>query len=378
MGARELDRLEVLGGALAAGLALLVAAAGAAPPERADAPTPYRTVAVFGDTQDLTTGRAGGEEALAAMVDWVLDHRDAENIDFVLHVGDLVHQGGMLRQDLPSECFRGPRCGGEPPHDRRACQCAAWEATPREWERFDAQWRRLDGVVPYAIVRGNHDNRGLGDPDAPGFRRGFAQYFGKQRVAELPGYLESYPGDDDVAHAWRFTLGDLPVLVIGLSWAPSQRQLAWAESLLREHPGTSAIVLSHRFFQGIPVDHTRPLPSWTRLVAAHPAQIFMAVAGHVAPGEVALLQREGHPLLRIRTDFQQRARNFDAAGQSYLNLLRFYLHPGEGDGRDGRDQVEIDAYSPLRGSHPLSRVKMPRRPFELRGRSAPSEQGAER
>lgn len=333
----------MLDGALGAVLVLLAAAAGAEAPQREDAAaaaaTPYRSVAIFGDTQDLTTGRAGGEEVLGAMVQWVLDHRERENIEFVLHVGDLVHRGA---------------------------------AAPEEWERFDAQWRRLDGVVPYAIVRGNHDNSGLDDPERPGFgRRGFAQYFGVERVAELPGYLASYPGGDDVAHAWRFALGDLPVLVIGLSWAPSQRQLAWADSLLREHPDTPAIALSHRFYHGVPVDHTQPLPSWRRLVAEHPAQVFMAVAGHAAPGEVAMLQLEGHPLLRVRTNFQQHARHYDAEGQSYLNLVRFYLPP------DGRDEVEIVAHSPLRGRHPLGRVHLPRQRFELRGRLPAPERRAE-
>ena len=52
---------------------------------------PYRTVVVFGDTQALVVERAADPSEsylrFLEMTRWVAEHRESENIDFVLHVG---------------------------------------------------------------------------------------------------------------------------------------------------------------------------------------------------------------------------------------------------------------------------------------------------
>lgn len=66
---------------------------------------------------------------------------------------------------------------------RRCCRRALVEV---EWKRFDAQWQQLDGVLPYAIVRGNHDTSGrLAEEEGSWPLRdpyGFAQHFGEERA----------------------------------------------------------------------------------------------------------------------------------------------------------------------------------------------------
>ena len=55
----------------------------------------YRTIAVFPDTQDMVASDAGlGTNYLEQMVDWVVARKDSERIDMVLHVGDLIQNGG--------------------------------------------------------------------------------------------------------------------------------------------------------------------------------------------------------------------------------------------------------------------------------------------
>ena len=169
----------------------------------------YRTVVIFGDTQDLVDGRLDPEgdplriadpgnaqeyEHFGRMVQWVLDHQESENIDFVLHVGDAIQHGPPL--PLDAACFDGAEC-----LPSEVCNCSAFDLVPAEWQRFDAQWKRFDSKIPYAIVRGNHDNPGTGDPQHPSHRDGFAQHYGAEQVRGLPHYHASYPGKDDTAHA---------------------------------------------------------------------------------------------------------------------------------------------------------------------------------
>ena len=71
----------------------------------------YRTVVVFGDTQALVVERQvdPSESYLRflEMTRWVAEHRESENIDFVLHVGDITQHGSVcaiavVRSELAS------------------------------------------------------------------------------------------------------------------------------------------------------------------------------------------------------------------------------------------------------------------------------------
>lgn len=113
---------------------------------------PYRTVVVFGDTQSLVDGGIDPDEAFAQsladgwdpsdippeweplrddkvdyvdfvkMIDWVLANRSSQNIDFVLHVGDIIESGfyGPIHEDCKDGnggCFLvepGANCSTHP------------------------------------------------------------------------------------------------------------------------------------------------------------------------------------------------------------------------------------------------------------------------
>jgi hypothetical protein len=185
---------------------------------------------------------------------------------------------------------------------------------------------------------------------------GFAQHYGAAALGDLPGYLESYSGGDDTAHAWRFQLGPQSVLVIGLSEFPSAAQIKWAEGVLDRNAELPTILLAHRFFGGIPVDYQKPLATW-KLVERRAHQIFMAVWGHVSPGEVEVVDVNGYEILRIRTNFQMRP-PFDLARESIVNLVRFHIGP------TGIDSVEVRAFSPLQGYYRNRIITLPRRRFD--------------
>ena len=327
----------------------------------------YRTVVIFGDTQNLVDGPIDPEgdplhianetnadeyEYFGRMVQWVLDNAERENIDFVLHVGDAIQHGPPL--PLEPDCFASGECATD-------CNCDAHELVPVEWQRFSAVWKRLDGVIPYAIVRGNHDNRGTEDPGNPGFREGFAQHYGAEQMSGLPNYLASYPGDEDTAHAWTFDLGSERVLVVGMSHDPSLHQIVWARGILNDPKlaDLPAIVLSHQFFLGLPIRYDKPTPSW-EIVEANAERVPIAVWGHIAPGEIDVVDIRGYETLRIRTNWQ----GSDPQYQSLMNLVRFH------EGPDGIDEIEVLAFSPIFGLSSYRGTNLARRPFSLRPRRA--------
>ncbi len=214
------------------------------------------TIAVFGDTQTYANDPAM-TPILANMVDWVLANADALDIELVLQVGDLIHAGT-----------------GD----------AVTPATTDDWSRFNGEWKRLDGQIPYAVVRGNHDNS-----------QEFRDHYGPVPLSAFPHYLETHPGEDDDAHAWRLALGGQQALVVGVSCNPSQSELDWASGVLDAHPALPAIVLSH-IITGPAGAHPisasydaacsgNPVKSvWLDLVKPHAEQVFMTASGHVLGG----------------------------------------------------------------------------------------------
>jgi hypothetical protein len=296
-------------------------------------PTRDFTIAIFGDTQKMVRAVAGppftfpGAERdrmrrFSAMVDWVIDHRKAEHIELVLHVGDAINAG----------IEPGPES----------------ERSAEEWRRFDSQWKRLDRAVPYLIARGNHD-----DPT------GFARYYGKARYQKLAerfpalAHLGSTAADD--GHALRLDLGGQPTLLLSVSCNPPPEELAFVHSQLEQNAELPAILVSHIITAG-PGIHVRSTSSsnpwcsrnppgadlWSEVVLAHPGQVVLAASGHVVQSGLAqnasktIEELEGGA--RVLDTYQNFQAFSDTPAGYYLTLVR--VRPGPGT-------VEIETLSPV-------------------------------
>src|SRR5438874_2049053 len=67
---------------------------------RADAPADdFFTIVVLPDTQYYTEVQWKTEEYFKAQTRWIVEHRAAEHVAFVSHVGDLQQDGTFLRTD---------------------------------------------------------------------------------------------------------------------------------------------------------------------------------------------------------------------------------------------------------------------------------------
>ncbi len=340
--------------ALVAGLSLLSPAPGAA--------QDYRTVAIVGDTQVHVGGGRDAEYAdFTAMIDWIIANKDTENIDFVLQVGDMTNLG--LWMPLPPSCDGAPALPSWRCNDGGQCidplPAGCWQTTPNwcascasarstvasEWERFDAQFSRLEPDletgwtgVPYALVRGNHDNVGA-SPATDTEIAGYNQYYSEQRFQALEQafagsdrhfeHLETYPSEDRDGHVWRFRLGEQDVIVVGPSVWPSRTQRQWVQDVLARYPQTPAILLSHDMIERNPlkVEVVDQMP----VVAP---QLFMTVQGHISRDQKSIVDIAGYQVLKTVNDWSY------APVKSYMTLVRFYFEPA------GVDAVEALTYSP--------------------------------
>jgi hypothetical protein len=355
-------------------------------------PPEYRTVVIFGDTQFLSVDDPDAGSIYRNMVRWVLKNREMQNIDFVLHVGDIVKLGhyaycpDSVACDLPKHPER---------ITRQWTQILGERGNPARvgWRHFE------DERVPYAIVAGNHDNpgwlirKGSARADIDGFRH----YFGKADMAGLPaemGYLGSYEGSADhtpggrddleagAAHAWIFPLGAHRVLVVGSTFQlhrtgscefspefkhclPSADQRRWIRGVLADHPDKPAIILGHQLWRDTRV--AAPTPLWEEIVGAlssrDPASpwktVFMAAQGHThipwivtedVGGSRSAKGIEGTQLLK--TD------SFAGSRFGTLDILRFYFDP------EGIDEISFHRMSFGTSTEPPEPNPV-RRPFSI-------------
>ena len=134
---------------------------------------------------------------------WIVDNKDALNIVFVTHEGDIVDNPEIMQ----------------------------------EWELANESMSLLDGVVPWGVLPGNHDKTG-------GIAYYYNQYFNYTRFEQYPWYGGHY-GDDNNNNYQLFSAGGMDFIIIHLENDPSDDVLVWANDLLSTYSDRRAIIDSH-------------------------------------------------------------------------------------------------------------------------------------
>jgi hypothetical protein len=272
-------------------------------PEAADT-APF-TIVVLPDTQYYAKN---GRPEFGRQVDWVIENRERANIAFVSQVGDLVQNGSRVRA---------------------------------EWELADEVMSRLDGVVPWAVVPGNHDyNVFNGCAEAAD---AYAKHFGPERFEEFdwfggasPSGLSTYQVVDA---GWR------TMLFLHLEIDVPAATMAWAQRVIDEHPDLPTVVTTHVYLScGLEKRWRRPHcnpkgssaeTTWRTLIRTNP-QVFLVLSGH-SPGEYHQVSENdaGTAVIEVAANYQTRKNG----GDGWLRLVE--VRPGDG-------RVEFRTYSPTR------------------------------
>jgi broad specificity phosphatase PhoE len=283
------------------------------PVDRPDAP--QFTVAALPDTQHYS---AGNPAAFEIQTRWLAERRDAENVAFVVHEGDVVNT-----------------------------------PDPEQFERAERAIGHLeDDDVPFLLATGNHDHDDISTRDASTFE----EYFPEARFSDRPWWGDSYDGTAYNAYASFEALGE-PYLVLSLEPFPREAVVEWAEEVLAAHPDRRALVVTHGYLyrDGTPMDTD---DHWDRTVydlAGHngdelwdrfldrEANLQAVFCGHVlcdgAGGAVGTRTNDhGTPVHGLLTNYQ----DLEDGGRGYLRLVRFF---------PAADAITVETYSPLLGGY---------------------------
>jgi 3',5'-cyclic AMP phosphodiesterase CpdA len=254
-----------------------------------------------------------------AQTSWIASTAKKRNIAYVFHLGDITNNN-----------------------------------TPIEWEHAADAFSILDGVVPYAIVPGNHDYGPSGDASTR--ETLMNDYLSYARISAWTTFGGAYQTGklDNTYHL--FSVGKRDFVLLALEFGPRDEVIQWANTIMTNNPDRYGIMITHAYLNnndlrydwkdtGHPQDfdpHFYATPGvndgeelWQKLVRKH--RFIMVVNGHVlgdGTGYLASKTDTGITCHQVLANYQFRT----LGGEDYMRLFEFLA--------DGRT-VRVHTYSPL-------------------------------
>ena len=264
------------------------------------------TVVVLPDTQFYSQLYP---DTYVSQTQWIKDRVQADNIKFVVHLGDIVQNYNNIEE---------------------------------EWKAADRAHRILDGVVPYSLVPGNHDMEYVNKKLLRNTRL-YNKYFPPARFEKYPWY-GGHLGDTNDSNYCFFETAGMKFMVLGLEFAPRDETLEWAGKVVASHADCRVILVTHCYMRpngrdtacgtsyGLADNSGQDI--WEKFVRKH-ANIFMVVSGHVlGVGTQTSTNDAGRPVHETLVDYQ----GLPNGGNGWLRILRFA--PPE-------NKIHVTGYSPL-------------------------------
>ena len=281
--------------------------------------------AILGDTQILVREDAGTYAAnkdkksqyTKQLYDWLIDNVEEKKIAYVMGLGDICEM--------------------------------SYE--PKEWAVAQEQIMRLNGVVPYSLVRGNHDD---------------SMWFMREMGVENPDYMDSFDGAygkarEQMLNNYRYLrVGGVSYLIMVLDYYPTDAVLEWANQVIADHPHHRVIITTHAYLMGglttiknydskyAPHGGNSGEDIWQKLGKKH-ENIFMIISGHVGVDGIDVATRQGvnkNKVMQILIDPQDldeeavRTKKEDPTGMVAL----FYFS------KDGKS-IGLEYYSTIRNRY---------------------------
>lgn len=149
-------------------------------------------------------------DKLAILYDYLLDNAQSKNIKYVIGLGDITNRN-----------------------------------TEAEWKTIFEQTQRLNDVLPYSLVRGNHDityNNYAELFDATYGKPGKYYY---DHVKKNGGFMTPASAKNTYL---LFEVGAVEYIIINLDFGATDDILQWAGSVLEKYPTRRAIIATHGYF----------------------------------------------------------------------------------------------------------------------------------
>ena len=212
----------------------------------------------------------------------------------------------------------------------------------QEWINANRAASTLDGVLPYSMVPGNHDQASK-DKMLTRDTSLYNKYFPVSRYADEKWY-GGHLGDKNDNNYCYFEGAGKKFLVLSVEFHPTIETLAWSAEVCQKHPQHNVIVATHSYL-GLKSRTPSPLKGyglegnsgdemWDKLIRKQP-NIFMVVCGHVGGVNMQTSKNDsGEPVIELLTDYQ----NLKNGGDGWLRTMKFV--PKE-------NKIYVTAYSPL-------------------------------
>jgi len=248
------------------------------------------SVVVLPDTQFYSEKY---NDTYMAQTEWIRDNAEELNIRLAIHLGDIVQN----------------------------------DKERKEWEVARAAHRVLDGIVPYAVVPGNHD-MGVASRDSTLFN----EYF---PVSDFQGndWYGGHYGETNDSNYVFFRGGGSRFMVLSLEYEPREEVLEWANAVLQEHENDRVILVTHRYMRPSGRDEVGETV-WNQVVKKH-KNIFLVLCGHI--GALTLqtsINDHGGTVYEMLSDYQ----SMDEGGQGWLRILQF---------EPQNNVITVSEYSPV-------------------------------
>lgn len=259
--------------------------------------------ALIGDIQSLTFYYP---EKLPVLFDWIRDNAESKKIKFAVGLGDITHRN---------------------------------QAT--EYQLVNRMYDKLKGVVPFSIIRGNHDKAG-----------GMYEQF-----ITLTRYRDQITGSFDYTMRNTYKIievGEVKYMFMNLDFLLKDDVIAWANDIIAQNKDCRVIVSTHIYMNssgnyytltgnsGIGTKHgceNNGEGLWDKLLSRH-ENIIMMICGHNPTDNIYHRTKKGvngNKVVELLVDPQDTDQVYNGTG--LVAMLYF--------SEDGRN-VEVQYYSTIK------------------------------
>lgn len=260
--------------------------------------------AVVGDTQ-IIANRYGS--SFGKIYDWILNNQATKKIAHVFGLGDITDGNSA-----------------------------------NEWALAKTHiLEKLTGVIPYSVVRGNHD--------------GISQI---NSIFATEAYMSQFDGfykENDITNSYRyFEIADTKYLFITLDYGANDDILNWAGEIIKANPDRKVIITTHAYLfrDGTTLDSGDTCPPttsggynngdhmWDKLISKY-ENIYLVMSGHDPYANVVVKQTEGvngNIVTQILTDHQ----GVDTSTPTGMVTMLYFMADGS---------IEVETYSTIQEAY---------------------------
>ncbi len=245
------------------------------------------SIVVLPDTQHYSESYP---QIFTNQTQWIVDNKDRLNIKFVIHEGDIVEDANNDTQ----------------------------------WRRANESISILDGKIPYGILPGNHDEN----------ITQYKKYFPAKRYKNYSYWEGSYNHNRN--NYQLFSALGTDFIIVNLGWKPSSDGIQWANSIIQNHSGRKAILVTHGYLNKYAIRDVHGLGDtsyiWNDLIVPN-KNVFLVLCGH-AHAESRRADQVDGTVHQVLANYQGRSNG----GNGWLRIMEF---------EDEGNEITVKTFSPF-------------------------------